>query len=43
DYEIEKPNSATLNLSLEAIAKVPLPKSDPVGGTQGALTRLWKE
>ncbi|ADH89650.1 conserved hypothetical protein [Ancylobacter novellus DSM 506] len=42
DYEIEKPNSATLNLSLQAIAKVPLPESDPVGGTQGALTRLWK-
>lgn len=42
DYAIEKPDAASLGRAREAIARVPLPASDPVEGVQGALTRLWK-
>lgn len=42
DYEIEKPDATGLNGALARIAGVKLPASDPVAGTQGALTRLWK-
>lgn len=42
DYAIEKPDATSLGRAQAAIARVPLPASDPVKGAQGALTRLWK-
>lgn len=42
DYEIEKP-SAGLEEAAKRISRVPLPASDPVTGTRGALTRLWTD
>lgn len=43
DYEIEKPSAAGLNEAANRIRRVPLPTSDPVAGTRGALTRLWTD
>ncbi|WP_250152092.1 cupin domain-containing protein [Ancylobacter radicis] len=42
DYQIERPEAADLPRAFAAIARVPLPSSDPVGGAAGPLTRLWK-
>ncbi|WP_371346843.1 cupin [Ancylobacter sp. IITR112] len=42
DYDIERPDAAGLHRALDAVTQVPLPPGDPVGGPQGALTRLWK-
>jgi uncharacterized protein YjlB len=37
DIKMDEPDAA----GLDAIGRVPLPKSDPVEGQDGALTRLW--
>jgi len=42
EYDIEKPDEALIDRKLAAIAKVPLPGADPVGGANGALMRLWR-
>lgn len=43
DYEIERSDPAKLGQALAKIDQVPLPGSDPVRGSAGALTRLWKD
>jgi uncharacterized protein YjlB len=40
-YDLRRGSAAEHQRALATIPKVPLPKTDPVFGTQGALVRLW--
>ena len=42
-YDILRGNPAEHAAALRAIAAVPLPAADPVTGSQGGLTRLWRQ
>jgi len=40
-YDLRRGSAAEHQRALATIPKVPLPKTDPVFGTQGPLVRLW--
>ncbi|WP_237078244.1 hypothetical protein [Myxococcus xanthus] len=42
DYDMQRPEKATHDASVQRIAQVPLPGADPVTGKQGALPSAWK-
>jgi uncharacterized protein YjlB len=42
DWDIQRPDPATHDENRARIARVAVPVSDPVGGTQGALVGLWR-
>ncbi|MFP2960739.1 cupin domain-containing protein [Myxococcus sp. 1LA] len=42
DYDLQRPDKATHDASVQRIAQVPLPGMDPVTGEQGALSSAWK-
>lgn len=41
DYDIQRADAAALTVSKQRIASVPLPETDPLTGTTGALLRFW--
>jgi len=41
-YDMQRPDAATLDAARERIAGVGVPISDPLAGTQGALVPLWR-
>ncbi|ABF91040.1 conserved hypothetical protein [Myxococcus xanthus DK 1622] len=42
DYDLQRPEKATHDASVQRIAQVPLPGADPVTGKQGVLSSAWK-
>lgn len=41
-YDLLRPDAAIHDAARERIARVPVPISDPLAGTQGALVELWR-
>ncbi len=41
-YDALRPDADSHDLAAARAAQVPVPVSDPVGGTQGALVALWR-
>lgn len=41
-YDASRPDADSHDLAAARAAQVPVPVSDPVGGTQGALVALWR-
>ncbi|PAU61401.1 DNA-binding protein [Pseudomonas sp. PIC25] len=42
DWDIQRPDERTHDAARARIAETPVPVSDPVTGTQGALVELWR-
>lgn len=42
EYDLLRPDEATHDEAAARAAQVPVPVSDPVSGTQGALVSLWR-
>lgn len=41
-YDMQRPDAASHDASRARIARVGVPVSDPLAGTQGALVTLWR-